>query len=777
MRKFIALILIAVMAMSSAAVTTLAAFDDVSPGERFAASVERLVQYGILSGKGDGRFEPLASLTRAEMAKISTVVGGLESLAAANRGISVYSDMDGSYWASGYVNVAAKNRLILGYPNGTYEPEKALTFAETTTIVLRLLGYSPEDLGDNWPEAYTAKAAELKLTEGLHYGDYDTISRGDMALIIDRALLTDIDKNDTPTPTKLIQLMDYTITDELIILGTGAVNKNLMSDEVSTTAGTYKKLTDSADDYITRKVKLVLDKDGKVANVLPIEQNGKDIVIQNVVGVELAYSESGSGANSSIKMDNTSVVYHQNAKKTFQDVKADMEVGMTMAIYYSANGSYDYGVIKDFEIQGPVTVTRSMTGGEDHIGSMPINNSNLRVIRDGYEVKLSDLKAFDVVYYNSVSNIIYAYNDKVTGVYEKAIPSKASVSSIQLSGKTYSLETQAAVKALADSPGAYAINDYITILLGKDGEVADVISANTNTSSEYGIILSSSERISDDPDDNGNRYHYVTVFAATGIEQEFKTDKSYNNYRGRVIKYAFNDNGFMIPDFINTRTTRGVIDREKETIGSYWISSDTKLIDLNYVPDRNNAEPAIAKVISLSDITQSSITEANVVHAEVDTTFGEISFIVFNDITMGKYQYGVVSKAVVTSDRDGRITNASYTLNLKNAEQSFSGSVKYSADEGQPVMVNIQNNTIREMRALIELAKSGSLVSIDVKNVRIGTTSYKMAPDVSVYLYKNFEYYLVSMNDISSYNMKNVRLFADKSASDGGLVRVVVFTQ
>ncbi|MDR0405790.1 MAG: S-layer homology domain-containing protein, partial [Clostridiales bacterium] len=564
-----------------ASLTAFASFYDVDENGIYAQSVERLVRYGVLSGKGDGYFDPDAGLTRAELAKIATVIAGLDSLAAANTGTSLYSDMPGSHWASGYVNVAAKNQLILGYPDGTYAPEKSLTFAESVTVLLRLLGYTAEDLGDNWPSAYTAKAAELGMTSGMRYGDYDLISRADMALAADRALLTDMDKNDGEAGKKLIQRMDYTITD-CIILATSKESKNLLSDEVSTTAGTYQKTDDSVDQYVTRRVKLVLNRDGKVVNVMPIAQTGGEVVIQGVIGTEIVYA--ANGVNGSMKLDDTSIVYHQGAKKTLSDIKGIMETGMTMAVYFSANGSYDYSVVKDFDMLGPVVVTADFTGGETSVGGYALNSGGLRVIRDGYGAQLSEIKAFDVVYYNTASNILYAYCDKVAGVYEKAYPNKAGVTKITLSGVEYELESQDAVQLFGEYPGAYKINDYMTILLGRDGKVAGAVNMNAADLTAYGVILSCGERISEEEETKGTKENFVNVFTVSGTEQEFKTDKDYTAYRGRVIKYQFSG-GLMIPQFVTPRRISGKVDAQGGAIGDYRLTDGAVVVDLSYIPE------------------------------------------------------------------------------------------------------------------------------------------------------------------------------------------------
>lgn len=761
--KITAVSLAIVMLISMSA---FAAFDDVESGSEYSNAINNLVQYGVLSGKGNGLFDPNAGLTRAEMAKIATVVAGLDSVAASSRGTSLYSDMDGSFWASGYVNVSARNNLILGYPDGTFAPEKQLNFAEAVTIVLRLLGYSTDVLGNNWPSAYTAKASELSLTTGIYYDDYGFITRADIALIIDRALLTDMSKNDSQQAKKLIELMDYTITNECIILATSKENKTLLSDDVSTTLGTFTKTNNSVDEYVTRKVKLVLDKNSKIVNVMPISQNSRDIIIQSVVGVEMAYTENSQ--NSSMRFDNTSVVYYQGERKTFQDVRNLMETGMTMVVYYSSNGGYDYSVIKDFDMLGPIVIQTNFNGSETAVGNYELNTNGLRVIRDGYESALSDIQAFDVVYYNNVSNILYVYCDKVSGIYEKALPNKASVTRVVLSGVEYELETQNAATRLGEHAGAYKINDFVTLLLGKDGRVVSAVNTNATDLTTYGIILSSEERVSEELETKGTTEFFLTAFTISGIEQEFKTDKDYTQYRGRIIKYQF-ENGILKPQLITNRKISGSVDASSNSIGDYWLSKDAKIVDLIYAPAINEQGSAKAKLIELSDIPYATLDESSVVHAYVDTKFADIQFIVLNNVTLSRYDYGILTKKTSGG------SNNSYVLDIKGSQRSFSSSKLFQPSEGQPIMASIQNNSLLELKPLYEVRTTGSLGAIDRQRIRIGNTSYSLSSDASAYLHKDFNFTSVSMNDISSYSMKSARIFADMEPSRGGLVRVIVF--
>jgi hypothetical protein len=92
-------------------------------------------------------------------------------------------------------------------------------------------------------------------------------------------------------------------------------------------------------------------------------------------------------------------------------------------------------------------------------------------------------------------------------------------------------------------------------------------------------------------------------------------------------------------------------------------------------------------------------------------------------------------------------------------------------------MVSLQNGAVTEIKQLNEIQTQGKYMAADSQRIKVGATSYKMASDAVFYLSKDFKYQSVSINDISSHNIKNVRLFTDKSIANGGLVRIIVFTE
>jgi len=457
-KGIIALFTVSALLMLS---VSAAAFYDTADDE-YGRAAENLAMYGIISGKGDGYFCPDDYLKRSEMAKIAVKVADEELIPSFS---SLFYDVSPDYWANAYINTSAQKKLLMGYPDGSFCPEDNLTYAEAITVILRLLGYSSSDLGGNYPIAYLDKAYDLGLTAGMDYLYYDPIDRKNLALILSRALLTD--KNGSSDD--LIKQLDFDISDEVIIIP----NYLTAADEVSTSDGIYKTLTDTSR-YMGQKVKLILNDDNEVVAVSPVSGAGENVTVQNIIENDITYT---AGNNyDTIRLDNNTKVYYQNSAMSFSSVKSEITPGMKMQICRNGN-IIDYVLLYDNELSGPYIVKSSL----DEFGI----DEGRQIMKNGIMCDKSVVEVNNVIYYDN--DYIYVYDNKVTGVYNKALPYKSDVKSITLSGTDYSIETQEAADKLGNKLGAFAINDYITLILGKDGKIADVRAAK-DAGERYPIV-------------------------------------------------------------------------------------------------------------------------------------------------------------------------------------------------------------------------------------------------------------------------------------------------
>ena len=111
-------------------------YSDVNAGDWFNNAISTLSNAGIVTGYNDGTFRPNQPITRGEMAKI------IANFANLNNGGKTFTDLAG-HWSKTYVELAAGNGWIAGYPDGSFRPDQKITRAETVTMINRVLDRVP----------------------------------------------------------------------------------------------------------------------------------------------------------------------------------------------------------------------------------------------------------------------------------------------------------------------------------------------------------------------------------------------------------------------------------------------------------------------------------------------------------------------------------------------------------------------------------------------------------------------------------------------------------
>lgn len=129
------------------------------------AAYERLKHFGVVEGvlMPDGSVSPALdmTLTRAQLVTIIVRAFGEGEAARILQGAATFSDVPGEHWASGYVavakNIASRHNIQVGYPDGTFQPERTVTAIEALAFVMKFLGV-PVPSGDNWVQGTIASA-------------------------------------------------------------------------------------------------------------------------------------------------------------------------------------------------------------------------------------------------------------------------------------------------------------------------------------------------------------------------------------------------------------------------------------------------------------------------------------------------------------------------------------------------------------------------------------------------------------------------------------------
>lgn len=148
-------------------------FSDVSDGQWHNKAISTMAKLGIVKGRRADRFDPDASITRAEFAAICA---RFNTRPVENSGS--FSDISG-HWAENEIERAAAFGWISGYPDGTFHPDARITRAEAMTMINRVLCRMPQSESDlldsmvTWPDNKPSDWHYLAVQEATNSHDFD----------------------------------------------------------------------------------------------------------------------------------------------------------------------------------------------------------------------------------------------------------------------------------------------------------------------------------------------------------------------------------------------------------------------------------------------------------------------------------------------------------------------------------------------------------------------------------------------------------------------------
>jgi len=115
---------------------TKTSFSDVKTSDWFAPYVEAAKTNGLVNGYTDGTFKPTAAITRAEAIKVLMKAIGASEMQDYK---GTFNDVPKAAWFGPYVNYAAMNGIVNGYNDNSFKPGKFMTRAEVAKIVSIIL--------------------------------------------------------------------------------------------------------------------------------------------------------------------------------------------------------------------------------------------------------------------------------------------------------------------------------------------------------------------------------------------------------------------------------------------------------------------------------------------------------------------------------------------------------------------------------------------------------------------------------------------------------------
>jgi hypothetical protein len=392
MRKLLSLVLVlslvlGSMGMAFAAGTLTEGIDNTE----VVKAVERLAAFGIVDGMEDGKYHPEQDVTRAQFAKLLVTALGLGSAADAAKASTQFSDIAGSEWFVGYVNVAAGQGLVKGYPDGTFQPNAKVSYAEAATMLVRALGYKDSFLPGSWPGNYVAKAADAKITDKVSFAASGSADRGAVAIMVNNTLDAKIVKVDTyeGSTVKYYESQKTLLQDKLEIekyenvrvLATKAIDDGLDADEARVKF--LKETTVTSKNKSDKKYEKNDEEEFDIAkdiNLMPTM--GEEVTLYLNDDDEIVYAESKKSDKAKFdyveKFQGKDDAITEVSLVKFDD---DYKIADDAVVYVLNDDNKYKNVVKDNEIKADV---KDVLG---HVGKFVIKNNEVvyAYIIDGNE--------------------------------------------------------------------------------------------------------------------------------------------------------------------------------------------------------------------------------------------------------------------------------------------------------------------------------------------------------------------------------------------------------
>ena len=153
--------------------------------------------------------------------------------------------------------------------------------------------------------------------------------------------------------------------------------------------------------------------------------------------------------------------------------------GTTLGYTIDSNGDIDYDALIKKNVTGPVVMSSKPLSSV-----VPFSLSGAAIFRNGMLTTADAINKYDVVYYNASAKLVLAYANYGLGTYTAATPNEASPTGVTVGGTGYNLGTSTLRNRLSSS-GEFRIGDDIALLLGKDGDVVDVVAAHKVSKDYY----------------------------------------------------------------------------------------------------------------------------------------------------------------------------------------------------------------------------------------------------------------------------------------------------
>ena len=241
----------------------------------------------------------------------------------------------------------------------------------------------------------------------------------------------------------------------------------------------------------------------------------------------------------------------------------------------------------------------------------------------------AELNKYDVYYYSESLQTVWIYTRRAAGRITAVSPSASAPTALTVAGSTYSLGSSAVASKISSLNGG-GVGEVVTLLLGMDNEVADVITGEEADSVFYGVVQTATRSL---VEDNGaDVLQKISVMCTDGITRTVNIDKSLNYPTGWLVEISVTPEGEQVTA-IESKSVSGTINDTATALGDYALADDVQILE--------TTSEGLAGTVRPSRIAGTKLNALTVRYYTLNEQ-GQIDRLILNDVTGDLWKYGVL---------------------------------------------------------------------------------------------------------------------------------------
>ena len=627
------------LALPASAAGTSSFSDVKDPATAVNADILRLM--GVADGTGGNRFNPGQKLTRAQFCTMVVNFMGMGDDVVLHSTRTIFTDVPSGHWARGYVNLAASTMLedggsssgtgsdsdpkpagtplISGIGDGRFLPDSQLTYAQAVTILIRVLGYSSNKVGAVWPDGYLNLAQSIGLTEGISAGPNDPIDRAQAAQLFVNALSCE-----TGDGKEYYTTLGSAKEDTILLAVNTETDDGSALGAVRTSNGTY--LPDAEDvsptALVGRRGSLVLNDRSEIVTFVPDDSSA--VTISLMGNAEPSYVSAAGGKRYTISGDTPIFTANSEESKSYAEGYGTLTAGSRITLFTLRGkvtaiyaGSTSTAVSED-----AVVVVDGASAADFH--KLTGGAEGYTILKNQQVINMSQIKPYDVVTYDSISNTLIVSDLRLTCRYQNPAPNAKAPQTIELLGHTFSV-----LESAWDFTSSITVNQQVVLLLTADGKVAGIQPANGSLrSTAMGIVTGESS---------------ANLFLPNGGILELKGGEGTKlSNLDTVCILSAGEKGELYASRISGRNAPGDFDLSSMKLGNKTVSVGVRVYEQVQGAAAQAAVPL--SELDLGLIPQDKISGYH------ENSSGIVDLILLDSVTGDAYTYGILKVSYSSED-------------------------------------------------------------------------------------------------------------------------------